>query len=96
MTYIILYILWQGHFHRPGEAGRHSDGGILANSEFGNALEDGSLNIPDPCPLPGTTQPSLPHVIVADEAFPLKMYMLCPYPGRQLPGNDTVVFNLIY
>ena len=52
-----------------GDAGRHSDGGILANSEFGNALEIGSLSIPELCPLPGTTQPSLPFVIVGDEAF---------------------------
>ena len=27
--------------------GRHSDGGVPANSAFGQALEHGSLNIPD-------------------------------------------------
>ena len=80
------------HVHRfllidIGDAGRHSDGGILANSEFGNALEVGSLSIPEPCPLPGTTQPSLPYIIVGDEAFPLRMNMLRPYPGKQLSGN---------
>ena len=36
---------------------------------------------------PGTTEPSLPYVIVGDEAFPLKNYMMRPYPGRQLDGN---------
>ena len=65
-----------------GDAGRHSDGGVLSNSEFGQALEDGSLSIPHPCPLPGTTQPNLPYFIVGDDAFPLKTTILRPYPGK--------------
>ena len=35
---------------------------------------------------PGTTGPDLPYVIVGDEAFSLKDYMLRPYPGRNLPS----------
>ena len=69
-----------------GDAGRHSDGGVLSNSEFGLALEDGSLSFPGPCPLPGTTEPNLPYIIVGDAAFPLRMNMLRPYPGKNLPG----------
>lgn len=38
-----------------GEVGRHSDGGVLSNSSFGQALETGALSIPDPSPLPGIT-----------------------------------------
>lgn len=75
-----------------GDAGRHSDGGVLSNSEFGKALEAGSLSFPAPRPLPGTTQPDLPYIIVGDEAFPLKPYMMRPYPGRNLPENQAV-FN---
>ena len=70
-----------------GNAGRHSDGGVLSNSEFGQALQDGSLSLPSPCPLSGTTEPRLPYVIVGDEAFPLRTYMLRPYPGKNLPGK---------
>ena len=40
-----------------GDVGRHSDGGVLAHSEFGKALEDNSLSFPPSRPLPGTTQP---------------------------------------
>ncbi len=69
-----------------GEAGRQSDGGIFANSSLGQVLELGTLSIPKHSPLPNTTQPSLPYVIIGDEAFPLKTYMLRPYPGRFLPG----------
>lgn len=36
-----------------GEAGRHSDGGVLSNSSFGHALESDLLFIPDASPLTG-------------------------------------------
>ena len=29
-----------------GDAGRHSDGGVLSNSNFGRALQDNSLPLP--------------------------------------------------
>lgn len=67
-----------------GDVGRHSDGGVLAHSQFGQALEDDSLSFPEPHPLPSTAQPPLPYVIVGDEAFPLRCNMLRPYPGRNL------------
>ena len=69
-----------------GNFGRHSDGGVLSHSEFGKALESNSLLFPEPQPLPSTTQPKLPYVIVGDEAFPLRTNMLQLYPGRNLPG----------
>ena len=59
-----------------GDAGRHSDGGVLGNSEF---LEENKLSIPDGRPLLGTTQPIMPYAIVADEAFPLKTSIMRPY-----------------
>ena len=69
-----------------GGVGRHSDGGIFSNSSFGKSLEDGSLRLPDPSPLPGASEP-VPYVLVGDEAFPLRNYLLRPYPGRNLPGT---------
>ena len=87
MHFEIMTIIYRFILIDLGDAGRHSDGGVLANSGFGMTLEDGSLSLPDPCSLPGTTEPSLPYVIVGDEAFPLKNYMMRPYPGRQLDGN---------
>ena len=72
-----------------GGVGRHSDGGIFSNSSFGKALEDGEMVLPNPSPLPGTTEPKLPFMIVGDEAFPLRNYLLRPYPGRNLPGINN-------
>ena len=36
-----------------GDAGRNSDRGVFANSQFGQALYEGTLVIPDDKPLPG-------------------------------------------
>lgn len=76
-----------------GGFGSNSDGGIYANSSLGQALQAGTLEVPAPCPL--TSAPELgpmPFVIVADEAFPLKTFLLRPYPGKRLP-EDHRVFN---
>ena len=43
-----------------GNSGRHSYGGVLSNSDFGQALVNDSLFIPDPSPLTGTMQPLWP------------------------------------
>lgn len=69
-----------------GGVGRHSDGGTFSHSSFGKGLEEGQMMLPNPTPLPGTTEQELPFVMVGDEAFPLRNYLLRPYPGRNLPG----------
>ena len=74
-----------------GDAGIHSDGGVLANSAFGQTMEKGHLLLPNPAPLPAQMTP-IPYFFVGDAAFPLKQYMLRPYPGRFLPKNKRI-FN---
>ena len=74
-----------------GDAGRHSDGGVLSHSTFGQALESHSLPIPSSKALPGTSI-EVPFVFVGDEAFPLRTNMLRPYPGRNL-AERAAIFN---
>jgi hypothetical protein len=71
--------------------GRVSDGGVFRNSKLYDCLENDKLNIPKLEPITGT-QYSSNYVIVADEAFPLKPYLLKPYSGRDL-NNPRRVFN---
>uniref|UniRef100_A0A3P8N7S1 DDE Tnp4 domain-containing protein n=1 Tax=Astatotilapia calliptera TaxID=8154 RepID=A0A3P8N7S1_ASTCA len=76
-----------------GGYGRTSDGGILANSTFGQALRAGTLHLPPDQPLPGGEhRGAQPHVFVADEAFPLRRELMRPFPGRLLPLEKRV-FN---
>ena len=71
--------------------GRVSDGGVFKNCNLYRALEEKQLNIPNPTVLPGT-QNQFPFVIVADDAFPLKDYILKPYSQRSL-NQERRIFN---
>ena len=71
--------------------GRISDGGVFKNSSLYRALEEGTLNIPSECKLSGTDI-SVPYALVADDAFPLKKYILKPYSQRNLTKTKQI-FN---
>lgn len=73
-----------------GAYGRNSDSGVLSHSQFGQALLNNELRIPEPKILPGSDV-LVPHVVVADGAFPLRSNLLRPYTGNL---NDSQrVFN---
>jgi hypothetical protein len=74
-----------------GSNGRNSDSGILANSQFGQLLSKNKLHIPEPKPLPTSTT-IVPHVLVGDEGFPLRQYLMRPYGGRGLSESQRI-FN---
>ena len=63
--------------------GRISDGGVFKNCSLYHALEEKRLNILKETQLPGTEQ-TFPFVIVADDAFPLKDYIMKPYSQNGL------------
>ena len=66
-----------------GTNGRANDSGVLGRSHVTRLIENGNLNIPPPQPLTGR-HADVPFVIVGDEAFPLKEYLVKPYPNRKL------------
>ena len=76
-----------------GDCGRHSDGGVLQSSQFGQALLTDQLGLPCPRPLTGADPNiKIPFMFVADEAFPLRCNIMRPYPGKALPGTKRI-FN---
>jgi hypothetical protein len=75
-----------------GSYGRNSGGEIFEHSKFGIYLET-HLDIPEDKQLPGISCLAS-HVIVGNEAFPLKTYLMRPYPGSQSKGdNKKSIFN---
>ncbi|RXN39369.1 nuclease HARBI1 [Labeo rohita] len=69
-----------------GDFGRASDGGVYGSSRLGRGMEAKTLNVPEDSPLPGSgVQGPMPYVIVGDAAFPLKTYLMRPFPGHRLP-----------
>ncbi|XP_033989775.1 protein ALP1-like [Trematomus bernacchii] len=71
--------------------GRISDGGVFGGCSLQDALENRTFNIPAPAPLPASDQAVCYH-IVADEAFPLKEYLMKPYLNRRLAVEQRI-FN---
>lgn len=75
-----------------GDYGRNSDGRVLANSNFGKALNTGNIDLPEPRPLPGDTT-EIPYYFLADEAFPLRKNIMKPFSRKLLTTNTRKIFN---
>ncbi|CAF4875037.1 unnamed protein product [Pieris macdunnoughi] len=75
-----------------GSYGKNSDGGLFNKSALGESLEQGKLKMPADKPLASELEP-LPHVVVADEAFPLRSYLMRPYSKNDVRNNEP---NKIY
>ncbi|KAG1934126.1 protein ALP1-like [Pimephales promelas] len=74
-----------------GVQGRVSDGGIFGQSDLRAAMDRDLLNVPPPEPLPGSNI-SLPYAFIGDEAFPLRIDLMKPYPFRNLDHGQRI-FN---
>ena len=82
-----------------GCQGRITDGGVFRNSYLCKALDNGSLNLPDPKPLSFSHSPEwaheqctepIPFVFVGDDAFPLSDHCMKPYPRTNLTLRKRV------
>ena len=63
-----------------GQYGSNADGPVFQKSQFGSMFMKDELNVPGPKPLPRARfLGNMPHVIVADEAFPLCPNIMRPY-----------------
>ncbi|OXA47205.1 putative nuclease HARBI1 [Folsomia candida] len=70
-----------------GASGSQSDGGIFGRSSLGMALETGTLGLPPPKQVGGKV---LPHVLLGDDAFPLRKFMMKPFPGKFLEKKKRI------
>lgn len=74
-----------------GTCGKNSDSTIFQNSALYRSLEQNTLNIPGPKPLPGTNT-TVEHVIVGDGAFGISNKILKPY-ARSNMTHKKKIFN---
>ncbi|KAG0730177.1 Protein ALP1-like [Chionoecetes opilio] len=72
-----------------GTNGRVCDGGVSDKCTLKAALENNDLKVPPPEKLPFSHRIT-PFVIVADDAFPLKQWIMKPYPGKDLPMKKLI------
>lgn len=77
-----------------GAVGAESDGGVWARTHLSAMLESGQAHLPPPKCLPNTTPTSSTshYYLVADDAFPLRPYLMKPFPCRGLTKEERI-FN---
>lgn len=78
-----------------GGYGKDSDGGILCALNIYQCLENESLKIPNEKKFPNSNV-KVPHVCIGDEAFPLRSYLMRPFPRHQLQDADKMCYNYRY
>ena len=74
-----------------GRNGRMHDSAVLRESPLWTKINDGTLNVPDPDEILGSSY-KLPYVIVCDDAFAMKPNLLKPFPDRNLTLEKRI-FN---
>lgn len=75
-----------------GRNGRVSDGGVFRDSTISRALATIDQTLKDPKPMPGDFNP-IPYLIVADDGFPLKPYLLKPY--YEIPCHNNIIYFVL-
>lgn len=74
-----------------GQFGSNNDSGVLSNSAMGRRFENGTMRLPNPEHKRGYTNGALPYYLVGGEIFPLKPWVMRPYPGNLT--EEERVFN---
>ncbi|XP_066915143.1 uncharacterized protein [Clytia hemisphaerica] len=80
-----LTLFYLGHY------GSNNDSGVLSKSKIGELIENGALGTPDPSKYKSCNFDPLPYFLVEDEIFPLKTWLMRPYPGKLT--KEQRIFN---
>nr|CAH7729743.1 unnamed protein product [Callosobruchus chinensis] len=89
---VVLQALVDAHYKflsvDVGAYGRQSDSGVFSEFNLFQHMETGSFPFPQPRQIPGSTR-TLPYVILGDQGYPLKKYLLRPYPTGTNSGASS-------
>ncbi|XP_061925526.1 uncharacterized protein LOC133664703 [Entelurus aequoreus] len=90
-TFVLLALVDADYRFRCVEVGDF--GGVYSGSDLGIQMEKSALHVPPPRSLPGAAHiGDVPHLMAGDTAFPLKPYLMRPYPGQKLTHKKRI-FN---
>ena len=73
-----------------GQYGSNNDSGVLANSRMGIRFDQEKMKLPADEKIEGIDEPDkFPYFLLGDEIFPLKHWLMRPYPGK-LPEEERI------
>ncbi|CAI6370193.1 unnamed protein product [Macrosiphum euphorbiae] len=75
-----------------GGYGRQSDSGVFTACNIYEHLEGNTFNLPPKKTLPHSTFP-MPFVLLGDQGYPLKEYLMRPYPFDNNLDKTKEIFN---
>ncbi|XP_046681626.1 uncharacterized protein LOC124368382 [Homalodisca vitripennis] len=75
-----------------GAYGKQSDGGVFEASPISKFFENFSEHLPAPSPIDTSSETLIPYVLVGDDAYPLKSYIMKPFGQRNLSEEERI-FN---
>ena len=92
---IVILVLCDANYKaiwaNVGSPGSQSDCGIYNDSPMFQGIQDETIKLPPPQPLPNDTEDT-PYFFTGDDAFPLCQHMLKPFSARYLE-TEQLVFN---
>ena len=73
-----------------GQYGSNNDSGVLANSNMGEMFDDNLLHVPEDSRLTENHERPLPYFLLGDDIFPLKKWLMRPYPGKNASEEERI------
>ena len=70
--------------------GSNNDCGVLANSWLGKGLESNKSQLPPDESVDGCAFSPMPYYLLGDNIFPLKKWLIKPYPGKHLKEEQKI------
>ena len=73
-----------------GQYGSNNDSGVLAASKMGELFKDNEMNLPSSSKISGSDDLDFPYFPLGDEIFPLKPWLMRPFPGKNATEEERV------
>ena len=73
-----------------GQYGSNNDSGVLASSVMGVMFDNGEMNLPAPSKIYQLPDQDLPYFLLGDEIFPLKNWLMQPFPGAGATEEEKI------
>ena len=68
----------------------NNDSGVLASSVMGEMFDNSEMNLPTPSKVYQSSNQDLPYFLLGDEMFPLKDWLMRPFPGAGATEEEKI------